>query len=87
MGEPNSRRNLHLKCVSGLRPLSKLRSLLGFGTYSNLKGERHKKKIQETEIKQNPITRVGARDLDPNFSSTFLISAGREQGSWQEMQL
>lgn len=75
MGEPNSRKNLHLKCDSGLRPLSKL---LGFGTCSNLMGERHKKKMEETEINQKPMTRVGARDLDPNFSSTFLISAGRE---------
>lgn len=41
-------------------------------------GERHKKKMEETEINQKPMTRVGARDLDPNFSSTFLISAGRE---------
>lgn len=44
------------------------------------------KKMQETEINQNPITRVGTRDLHPKFSSTFVISAGRERGSWQEMQ-
>lgn len=76
MEEPNSRKSLHLKCDS--RSLSKLRSVLGFGICSNLMGERHKKKMQETEINQNPITRVGARDLHPNFSSTFVISAGRE---------
>lgn len=38
------------------------------------------KKMQETEINQNPITRVGTRDLHSNFSSTFVIRENKEAG-------